>query len=225
MPPSFAELEPLSLKDRVVSALKDAFFSGSLKPGDPIVERDVARQMRVGTPVVREALISLQGQGFVRRIANTGTYVTEFEKDEVRQLYSLRIELEVLAFRWARQRVTEADLNELADLLASVVRAGEAGDRRRFLECDYEFHRHCWKLSGNTYLYETLDRLMAPLFAFVVLASDVPMTASMGKEHYELLRALRELQEPEFSSVVRRTISGFAVRWVTAIAPGDEAGL
>jgi DNA-binding GntR family transcriptional regulator len=225
MPPSFAELEPLSLKDRVVSALKDAFFSGSLKPGDPIVERDVARQMRVGTPVVREALISLQGQGFVRRIANTGTYVSEFEKDEVRQLYSLRIELEVLAFRWARQRVTEADLNELADLLASVVRAGEAGDRRRFLECDYEFHRHCWKLSGNTYLYETLDRLMAPLFAFVVLASDVPMTASMGKEHYELLRALRELQEPEFSSVVRRTISGFAVRWVTAIAPGDEAGL
>ena len=225
MPPSFAELEPLSLKDRVVSALKDAFFSGSLKPGDPIVERDVARQMRVGTPVVREALISLQGQGFVRRIANTGTYVTEFEKDEVRQLYSLRIELEVLAFQWARLRVTEADLSELADLLASVVRAGEAGDRRRFLECDYEFHRHCWKLSGNTYLYETLDRLMAPLFAFVVLASDVPMTASMGKEHYELLRALRELQEPEFSSVVRRTISGFAARWVTAIAPGDDVGV
>ena len=225
MPPSFAELEPLSLKDRVVSALKDAFFSGALKPGDPIVERDVARQMRVGTPVVREALISLQGQGFVRRIANTGTYVTEFEKDEVRQLYSLRIELEVLAFQWARQRVAEADLNRLAELLAAVVRAGETADRRRFLECDYEFHRHCWKLSGNVYLYETLDRLMAPLFAFVVLASDVPMTASMGKEHYELLRALRELHEPEFSSVVRRTISGFAARWVTAIAPNDNAKL
>ncbi len=221
MPPSFAELEPLSLKDRVLNALKDAFFSGELKPGDAIVERDIARQMRVGTPVVREALISLQGQGFVRRIANTGTYVTEFEKDEVRQLYSLRVELEVLAFQWARRRATESDLKELGALLDAVVQAGEAGDRRRFLECDYEFHRHCWKLSGNTYLFETLDRLMAPLFAFVVLASGAPMTASMGKEHYELLRALRELQEPEFSAVVRRTISGFASRWVTAIAPGD----
>lgn len=223
MPPSFAELEPLSLKDRVLNALKDAFFSGELKPGDAIVERDIARQMRVGTPVVREALISLQGQGFVRRIANTGTYVTEFEKDEVRQLYSLRVELEVLAFQWARKRATESDLSELSALLDAVVQAGEAGDRRRFLECDYEFHRHCWRLSGNTYLFETLDRLMAPLFAFVVLASGAPMTASMGKEHYELLRALRELQDPEFSAVVRRTISGFASRWVTAIAPGDSA--
>jgi hypothetical protein len=53
--PTFAEIEPLSLSDGVFNALKDAFFAGELKPGDPIVERDVARQMKVGTPVVREA--------------------------------------------------------------------------------------------------------------------------------------------------------------------------
>ena len=70
--PTFAETEPLSLSDRVINALKDAFFAGELKPGDAIVERDLARQMKVGTPVVREALISLQGQGFVRRVTNTG---------------------------------------------------------------------------------------------------------------------------------------------------------
>jgi DNA-binding GntR family transcriptional regulator len=63
-------MEPLSLVDPVINALKDAFFSGKLKPGDPIVERELARQMKVGTPVVREAL-ALQGQGFVRRVTNT----------------------------------------------------------------------------------------------------------------------------------------------------------
>jgi DNA-binding GntR family transcriptional regulator len=216
----FAEIEPVSLKDRVINALKDAFFAGQLKPGDAIVERELARQMKVGTPVVREALICLQGQGFVRRVTNTGTFVTKFEADEVRQLYALRVELEALALQWARPRVTETDLRELNHLVDLVVEAGEREDRREFLERDYMFHRHCWMLSGNPYLAETLDRLMAPLFAFVVLASTAPTTASMGREHYDLVNALR-LEEPEFSAVVRRTLTAFASRWLASIAPTD----
>lgn len=212
---TFSEIAPQSLSERVASALKDAFFSGELKPGDAIVEREIARQMKVGTPVVREALISLQGQGFVRRVINTGTYVSKFTNDEIRQLYSLRVELEVLALQWARKRVTPSDLDELRRRVAAVVEAGERGDRRLFLERDYAFHRCCWALSGNTYLAETLDRLMAPLFAFAVLASGAPLTASMGREHYELINALKELEEPEFTDVVRKTLSGFAGRWLT----------
>lgn len=220
----FSEIEPLSLSVRVMNALKDAFFSGRLKPGDAIVERDLAQQMKVGTPVVREALISLQGQGFVRRVTNTGTFVTQFDVDEVRDLYNLRIELEMLAFQWARPRVTEAELRNLRQLVDSVVRAGEKGNRREFLERDYVFHQRCWVLSGNSYLSDTLDRLMAPLFAFVVLASGRPLTASMGQEHYELVNALKDLKEPEFTVVVRRTLYGFASRWLSAFSDRSEQG-
>jgi DNA-binding GntR family transcriptional regulator len=212
---TFTAIAPQSLSERVASALKDAFFSGELKPGDAVVEREIARQMKVGTPVVREALIALQGQGFVRRVVNTGTYVSQFSVDEIRQLYSLRVELEVLAFQWARPRVTDADLEELRKLVADVVQSGERADRRGFLECDYEFHRYCWSLSGNMFLAETLDRLMAPLFAFVVMASGAPLTASMGREHYDLIDALKNLEEPDFTAVVRKTLSGFAGRWLT----------
>jgi DNA-binding GntR family transcriptional regulator len=218
---TFAQIEPLSLSDRVINALKDAFFSGQLKPGDPIVERELARQMKVGTPVVREALIALQGQGFVRRVTNTGTFVTQFTADEVRQLYTLRVELELLALQWARPRVTQSDLRELSRQIGKVVEAGERGDRREFLELDYAFHRRCWALSGNAYLSETLERLMAPLFTFVVLASGAPLTASMGREHYELVNALQNTAEPEFTEVVRKRLSGFASRWLTAFANTD----
>jgi DNA-binding GntR family transcriptional regulator len=218
---TFAEIEPVSLSDRVINALKDAFFAGQLKPGDPIVERELARQMKVGTPVVREALIALQGQGFVRRVTNTGTFVTQFTADEVRQLYLLRVELELLALQWARTRVTEIDLQELSRQIAKVVEAGERGDRREFLELDYGFHRRCWALSGNTYLAETLERLMAPLFTFVVLASGAPLTASMGREHYELVDALRSMEEPKFTEVVRERLSGIAARWLATFANTD----
>jgi DNA-binding GntR family transcriptional regulator len=220
--PTFAEIEPFSLSDRVINALKDAFFAGELKPGDAIVERELARQMKVGTPVVREALISLQGQGFVRRVTNTGTYVTQFTTDEVRQLYTLRLELELLALQWAKPRVTENDLKELSRQIAKVVEAGERGDRRQFLELDYAFHRKCWALSGNAYLAETLERLMAPLFTFVVLASGAPLTASMGREHYELVHALQNTEEPEFSAVVRKRLSGFTSRWLAAFSKADD---
>jgi DNA-binding GntR family transcriptional regulator len=222
--PVFSEIEAVPLTDRVEAALKDAFFSGTLKPGDAIVERQLAREMKVGTPVVREALISLQGQGFVRRVTNTGTFVTRFEAEEVRQLYTLRVELEALAFEWARPRVAPADIAELRGLVERLIEAGEAGARRQFLERDFQFHKRCWVLSGNTYLVETLERLMAPLFAFAVLASGVPLTAAMAREHHALVNALESLQPPEFDQVIRKTLTGFALRWITSISPAASGG-
>jgi DNA-binding GntR family transcriptional regulator len=212
--PVFDQIATVSLTERVISALKEAFFNGKLKPGDPIIERQLAREMNVGTPVVREALISLKHEGFVRRVNNKGSYVTQFSPEEVRHLYMLRVELETLALQWARTRVTEQDLSDLTELADGLVEAGKEGSRSEFLRRDFEFHCHYWKLCGNPFLADLLERLMAPLFAFVVLASDLPMTASMGREHYALIDALRGMHEPEFSEVVRKTLTGFALRWI-----------
>src|SRR5260370_743775 len=221
----FPQLEAVSLAEGVVTALKDAFFSGVLKPGAVIVERQIAKQMNVGTPVVREALISLKHEGFVRRVKNKGTFITAFEADEVRQLYTLRVELETLALQWARPIVTKADLDHLKTLVDRLVEAGQRENRREFLERDIEFHQFCWKLSGNPFLVETLERLMAPLFAFVVLASGHPMTASMGREHYAIVEALRSMEEPEFSAVVRKAFTGFAFRWISSAAARTAEGV
>src|SRR5438552_3296356 len=210
----FQEIEAVTLTERVIAALKDAIFSGKLKPGDAIVERQIAREMNVGTPVVREALISLKHEGFVRRIKNKASLISSFDPDEVRALYTLRIELETLALQWARPLVTKPDLEELKRLVDRLVEAGERNDRREFLERDFEFHRLCWKLSGNPFLAETLERLMAPLFAFVVLASGRPLTAAMAREHYTLVEALRLMVEPEFTNIVRKTHTAFALRWI-----------
>jgi DNA-binding GntR family transcriptional regulator len=222
--PVFHEIAATSLTERVAAALRDALFSGQLKPGDAIVERHLAREMKVGTPVVREALISLQGQGFVRRVTNTGTFVTKFDAEEVRQLYTLRIELEALALEWARSRVTAADVATLRGLVDQLVEAGEAGARREFLDRDFAFHKQCWRLSGNTYLAEILERLMAPLFAFAVLATDAPLTAAMLREHYTLVSALEKPESPEFDQVVRKTLTGFALRWISTMSSQNDNG-
>lgn len=216
--PVFDQIETVSLAERVISALKEACFTGKLKPGDSIVERQLAREMNVGTPVVREALISLKHEGFIRRAKNKGNYVTQFTASEVRQLYALRIELETLALQWARLKATEADLAALTTLVERLVEAGTRGSRSEFLKADFEFHRYYWRLSGNPALANSLERLMAPLFAFVVLASEFPITAAMAHEHYMFIDALRDQQEPEFTSTVRKALGVFASRWITQTA-------
>ena len=221
-PVVFEEIEAVSLTERVTDALKKAFFTGKLKPGDAIVERQIAREMNVGTPVVREALIALKHEGFVRRINNRGSFVTKFDVEEVRMLYALRVELETLALQWARTRVSDEDLTKLTHLADRLVEAGEREDRQAFLERDFEFHRFCWKLSGNVFLSETLVRLMSPLFAFVVLASNLRLSASMAKEHYTLIDALRAAPEPEFTALVRKVQTGFAFRWISAASNMGE---
>ena len=110
---SFSRIEPVSLPDRIVSLLKEAFFRGKLKPGEPIIERELARQFQSGTPAIREALITLREQGFVQRIPNKGTYITKITHEEIEQLLRLRTELELIAFRWAKSRVAEDDLRAL----------------------------------------------------------------------------------------------------------------
>src|SRR5882672_11990945 len=117
----FRQLEAVSLAEGVVTALKEAFFSGMLKPGAVIVERQIAKQMNVGTPVVREALITLKHEGFVRRVKNKGSFITAFDPDEVRELYTLRIELETLALQWARPLVSKSDLDRLKLLVDRLV--------------------------------------------------------------------------------------------------------
>ena len=217
------EIASVSLRDKVIACLKEAIFSGALQPGDPIVERHLAQQMKIGTPAIREALVSLGEQGFVRRVANTATYVNSYSTDEVKELYQLRVEFELLALRWAKRRgVTEADLQGLERLVEQMAEAARAQEVRGFYELDLAFHRRCWSLSGNRFLVRSLEALVPPLFAFVLMASGVTVSEAVAVEHRTIINALRRLEEPDFSNAVRETLSGFAMAGIASLASQDR---
>jgi DNA-binding GntR family transcriptional regulator len=203
---SFHRIDPVTLPERAADALKDAFFSGRLQPGDFIGERETARQMRVGTAVVREALISLREQGFVRRVASTGTFVTQFSSEQLRQLNCLSVELELLALQWARREIVESDFARLQRILAKMIKAAESRSQFEFIESVYSFRHYCWSLSGNKYLRQTLQRLMTPFFAFAFNSCGAALEACV-EQHKRLIAALRDLEEPEFSVTVRQILT------------------
>jgi DNA-binding GntR family transcriptional regulator len=219
---AFPEIAAESLRDKVIASLKDAFFSGELKPGDAIVERHLAQQMKVGSPAVREALITLQQQGFVHRVANTGTYVNSFTVEEVRQLYQLRIEFELLAFKWAKLRVKETDLENLRHFVDAMAVAAVEKNTRKFFEHDLEFHRYCWKLSGNKFLERSLENLVPPLFAFVLNASDDTVQELVARQHIQIISALKSTFEPDFSTIIRDALTTFALEGVSSMIEGHH---
>src|SRR5467141_4149990 len=94
-------IQPISKKDQVVAAIKGAILSGTIGPGDQIVESRMAQQLGSGIPLVREALIALEHQGFVEKTPYKGTTVTKLGPKEIREIFQLRVELEALAMEWA----------------------------------------------------------------------------------------------------------------------------
>jgi DNA-binding GntR family transcriptional regulator len=217
------EITGESLRDKVVSSLKSAFFSGHLKPGEALVERQLAQQMKVGSPAVREALITLQQQGFVRRVANTATYVNSFSVDEVRQLYQIRVEMELLSLKWAKPRVTNEDISVLEIHVEAMAAAASEKDSRKFFENDLEFHRHCWKLSGNKYLEQSLENLVPALFAFVLNRNSESVQEVVAKQHLQIISALKSAYEPEFTAIIRDILNSFAIRAVSSVAEGRSS--
>src|SRR5260370_37952117 len=102
-------IQPISKKNQVVQAIKDAVLSRSIKPGEQIVESRIAHQLGSGIPLVREALIELEHQGFVQKTPYKGTIVTKLGPKEIREVFQLRVELEAIAVEWARDNFTPAD--------------------------------------------------------------------------------------------------------------------
>ena len=201
-------IQPISKKGQVVLAIREAILSGSIQPGDQIVESKLAQQLGSGIPLVREALIELEHQGFVQKIPYKGTMVTKLGAKEIGQIFKLRIELEVLAIEWAKEHLTDEDVAELRALIRKMERAAEELNLSEFYEHDLAFHRRLWAMSGNTYLVDALERVVVPLFAFFVMKTKRERDSYLESAvaHMKIVDALPEKSAEELGDLMRESL-------------------
>jgi DNA-binding GntR family transcriptional regulator len=165
-------IQPISKRAQVVRAMKEAILSGTIEPGASIVESKMAQQLGAGIPLIREALIELEHEGFVQRVPYKGTTVTKLEPEDVKRIFRLRVELEALAIEWAKEKITDRDLESLRNRIQKMEEAARVLDLTQFYENDLAFHRHIWILSDNPYLADALERVVTPLFAFFLMKTN-----------------------------------------------------
>lgn len=205
----FQKLQPISKKTRVVSAMKEAILSGALRPGDQIVEGKLAQQLGVGQGLIREALIEMEHQGFVQRSPFSWTQVTTFSNEDADQIFEIRIEVEPLAFMLAARKATPDHIRDLWDLTAKAKEGVGAEQLNVFFENHLAYRRRAWELSGNRFLTETLERLVAPLYALYLMKADFNRDGLLQTVHdcirhqEDTLRAFEAGDPEEAGRVVR----------------------
>lgn len=204
-------IQPISKKDQVALVVKEAILAGSIEPGSPIVESKIAQQVGAGIPLVREALIELEHQGFVQRIPYKGTRVTTLEPKDVKCIFQLRVELEALAMCWAKEHITTADMEYLRATIEKMRQAAAALDLGQFYEGDLAFHRRIWMMSGNPYLTDTLERVVVPLFAFFLMKYTLQREAYVesAEVHAKIVEGLPTMSAIELRELMRESVGGW----------------
>jgi len=192
-----------SLPSAVAQQLREEILSGWLKPGERLIEQKLADELGIGQPTLREALKELENQGFVRKVPNKGTYVTNLSSDDLKKILEVRICLESVAIYHATRNVTEADLSELDEIVRTMDSAVKALNLGSFQNADVEFHRRIWYLSGNEYVGMALERVLFGLLAFGLVGqhgADTGLREAV-ETHKQILEGLRS-RDPEQARAV-----------------------
>ncbi|MCX4094644.1 GntR family transcriptional regulator [Nocardia sp. alder85J] len=186
---------PRRLADEVTPILRQSILSGTFAPGERLNEVELAAQLNISRPPIREALQALIGEGLVRTVAGRGTFVASFDLETVGHLAEVRQALECAAARLAAVRADDAALDELEKFL---VRTGEAlGDPDRPYPRDLDFHQQILEMSGNPRLVDTARGVTTQLRLARARSGGVPDRARAAyTEHHRIYRALRE-RDPE----------------------------
>jgi DNA-binding GntR family transcriptional regulator len=161
-----------TLRQKVVEALRGAILQGDIPPGHAIVEADLARRFQVSRGPLREALQELADDGLIVTVPFTGTRVADLSLREIREIFSLRTELEIFAFReiWPqRTPAFHAALEARHEALLAAIRTEGSGTtialELALHSTVYEFagHRlllHAWhNLGGKLQLYWSAHHL------------------------------------------------------------------
>ncbi|RVW08495.1 GntR family transcriptional regulator [Prescottella agglutinans] len=142
-------LRRTQLSDSVATYLRGAVMSGRLRPGEFVRLDETAAELGVSVTPVREALLTLRGEGMVESVPNRGYVVSPLERDDVHDIFWLQGQITVeLAVR-ASGVATAEDLTRLTALNDVLGEAVEASDPERIADAEYEFHRELCRIGGG----------------------------------------------------------------------------
>ncbi|MFN8591668.1 MAG: GntR family transcriptional regulator [Thermomicrobiales bacterium] len=188
---SFKVLAPPSLTESVAAELRHGISIGHLKPGDRLVEADLAARMGISRAPVREALRQLAFEGLVAGRTRRGYVVRGLTTAEMIEIYDLRVMLEPVL---ASAAVARLQPDGLAELRSIVERMREAARHDRWAEvvdADRQFHALVGRFSGRTMTAQIFDHLNEQVRRFTALMiTSYTNIELMVDEHDSLLAAL-----------------------------------
>jgi DNA-binding GntR family transcriptional regulator len=188
----FAELNQQPLSRTVLDAVRNAIVSGKLKPGEQLVQSQIASQLGTSRAPVREALNRLEEEGLVINLPYKGTVVAPLTRQDIDELRSLRLVLERYAASLMIERITDSEIAEIEAIFQKMRDAANRGDSTALDLADLEIHTRICELSEHKLLFEVWKIYVTRYRRVLALRNKVNRDLhAIVDMHIELIDALR----------------------------------
>ena len=197
-----------SFADRAYYAIRDLIVTLELPPGAVVKEPDLTARLGIGRTPVREALRRLAQERLIEVYPRRGMFVTTVDVRDLARLCEVRLALEPEAARLAAERATQADLEEMSELLAELD-GPRRRDHRALIELDERIHRSIYHASHNPYLVETLEEYYAhALRIWMVALARTDLGTAVGG-HHAVLEAVVSGNGARAARLMREHVESF----------------
>ena len=180
------------IRDKVYERIREAILTGSLKPGERLVERKLAEQLNVSRTPVREVVRMLELEGLVSHLPRIGAVVAQVNDLEVLEIYRIRAVLEGLAARMAAERIKPDQLQHLNSLLKAIEEFAREGDLSNLETVHLEFNDVIYKAADSPRLYNMIITLVDHITRYARVGYCYPgRIVAATLEHRQLAEAIK----------------------------------
>lgn len=181
------------LREVVSETLREAIVEGVLKPGERLMEIQIAEELGVSRTPVREAIRKLELEGFVVMIPRRGAYVADLTLKDITDVFEIRTALDVLAAGLAAERITDDELEQLERMIVEICGYIDEGNMDKIVEADSMYHDLLYKASRNDRLVGIINNLREQLTRFRSISMHYPgRLKNTWEEHRRLLEAIAQ---------------------------------
>ena len=160
--------EYLPLRDVVFNTLRQAILRGELKPGERLMEIQLANKLGVSRTPIREAIRKLELEGLVLMIPRKGAEVAEITEKNLRDVLEVRCALEELAVQLACDRMDEEGVRELRAAAETFESILNSDDITQIAQADVAFHDIIYAATDNRRLIQLLNNLREQMYRYRV---------------------------------------------------------
>ena len=160
--------EYLPLRDVVFNTLRKAILRGELKPGERLMEIQLANKLGVSRTPIREAIRKLELEGLVLMIPRKGAEVAQITEKNMQDVLEVRKALEELSVQLACERITAEQVEEMKMAAEDFRKVLKSGDVTKIAEADVKFHDIIFAATNNQRLITLLNNLREQMYRFRV---------------------------------------------------------
>lgn len=182
------------LRDVVFENLRESILTGRLKPGQRLMEIQLAEGLGVSRTPVREAIRKLELEDLVVMLPRKGAYVTNMSLKEILDVLEVRASLESLAAKLAAKRRNEKDIEKLKQIIKKIKDLSEKEDKSLMVaisELDIELHHYIFNIANNKSLTKTTKIIWEKEYKFrLSYMSEYDISLRIVDEHEKLVKAI-----------------------------------